>query len=45
MAKDCVLVIVIFVIEIMFSESKKRFQVKAKSKEFLYSPERPKRGI
>ena len=42
MPKDSIIVIVIFVIEGIFSECKKRFQKKAKSEEFLYSPERPK---
>ena len=32
-------------IDLIFSESKNRFQKKAKSKEFLYSPERPRRAI
>ena len=35
MPKDWVIIIVIFLIEIIFSESKKRFQNKARSKEFF----------
>ena len=35
----------ICVTHLIFSKGKKRFQQKAKSKEFLYSPERPRTGI